>query len=316
MTSKILRLRRGTTAAHSCYVGPSGEVTIDTDKNVVVIHDGSTPGGFPALTQSSLIENLPIATNSTLGTIRIGSGITIDPISGIASVDVNNIGNLSVNDQTVVGSNINGDIAIAPNGSGKVVLSGLKYPNIDGDDRQVLTTDGEGNLYWSRSSSVSFGSTPPPDPNNGDIWVDTASGVEYTYYNDGTSSQWVEFGSPSGYTDEQDLTAITSDVMPAVNDFYRLGSASKQWKNLYVSDGITINGSTVSVNQNQNLVVADQLMATQSYVDAAIAAAIANLPINYDGGAAATEYDPEALTIDGGSASSDFTGVALDGGLA
>lgn len=319
-SGRILRLKRGTTSALSCYVGPDGEIVIDTDKRVIVVQDGVTPGGFPALTEASLAGSLPIATATTLGAIKIGAGISIDPETGVASVISTSIGNLSVNDQTIVGNNINGDIELAPNGTGSVVITGLKYPNADGNARDVLTTDGAGNLYWSRASSVTFSATAPENPNDGDIWVDTNSGIEYSYYNDGVSSQWVEFGSPSGYTDEQDLTAITSDVMPAADDFYNLGSSSKQWKNLFVQDGITVAGIGVTVNQDQNLVVDAAVIATQSYVDAAIAAAIASIPgvaiEAYDGGAAATTYDLAGLNIDGGSASSDFIGIALDGGAA
>lgn len=42
-----VQMRRGTTAEHSTFTGAVGEVTVDTDKDVVVVHDGSTAGGFP-----------------------------------------------------------------------------------------------------------------------------------------------------------------------------------------------------------------------------------------------------------------------------
>ena len=42
-----LKLRRGTTSDHTSFTGANGEVTIDTDKNTVVVHDGTTTGGFP-----------------------------------------------------------------------------------------------------------------------------------------------------------------------------------------------------------------------------------------------------------------------------
>ena len=46
--AKKLQLRRGTTSQHSSFTGAVGEVTVDTDKDVVVVHDGSTAGGFPS----------------------------------------------------------------------------------------------------------------------------------------------------------------------------------------------------------------------------------------------------------------------------
>ena len=45
-----LRLRRGNTVQTNAFTGASAEVTVDTDKNVIVVHDGYTPGGHPAAT--------------------------------------------------------------------------------------------------------------------------------------------------------------------------------------------------------------------------------------------------------------------------
>jgi len=49
--SKQVRFRRGTTAQHSSFTGALGEVTVDTDKNVTVVHDGTTAGGIPSARQ-------------------------------------------------------------------------------------------------------------------------------------------------------------------------------------------------------------------------------------------------------------------------
>jgi len=42
-----LKFRNGTTAQHATFTGAAAEVTVDTDKNTAVVHDGSTAGGFP-----------------------------------------------------------------------------------------------------------------------------------------------------------------------------------------------------------------------------------------------------------------------------
>lgn len=49
-----VKLRRGTTSQHSTFTGAEGEVTIDTDKDVVVVHDGTTVGGHPLVKATSL----------------------------------------------------------------------------------------------------------------------------------------------------------------------------------------------------------------------------------------------------------------------
>lgn len=45
--STQLQLRRGTTAQHATFTGAEGEVTVDTTKDTVVVHDGTTAGGHP-----------------------------------------------------------------------------------------------------------------------------------------------------------------------------------------------------------------------------------------------------------------------------
>lgn len=42
----ILQLRRGTTVEHSTFTGAEGEITVNTTKDTLVVHDGTTVGGF------------------------------------------------------------------------------------------------------------------------------------------------------------------------------------------------------------------------------------------------------------------------------
>lgn len=51
--SKRIQLRRGTTAEHNTFTGAVGEVTVDTDKKTVVVHDGVTVGGHPVATRAN-----------------------------------------------------------------------------------------------------------------------------------------------------------------------------------------------------------------------------------------------------------------------
>lgn len=48
---------RGTTAQHATYTGLPGELTVDTDKNVVVVHDGLTAGGYPMVSDNFLLKS-------------------------------------------------------------------------------------------------------------------------------------------------------------------------------------------------------------------------------------------------------------------
>mgnify|MGYP000722392154 CR=1 FL=1 len=59
--ARQVQFRRGTTAEHSTFTGAVGEVTVDIDKGVVVVHDGSTAGGVP------MVKSADLATVATSG---------------------------------------------------------------------------------------------------------------------------------------------------------------------------------------------------------------------------------------------------------
>jgi hypothetical protein len=73
--------RRGTTAEHATFTGLLGELTVDTDKDVVVVHDGSTAGGFPLARASGgtladtvikgLEEDVNVVASAATGTINL-----------------------------------------------------------------------------------------------------------------------------------------------------------------------------------------------------------------------------------------------------
>ncbi len=49
-----VQLRRGTTVQHSTFTGAEGEITVDTNKDTAVVHDGATAGGFPLLKEAAI----------------------------------------------------------------------------------------------------------------------------------------------------------------------------------------------------------------------------------------------------------------------
>ena len=59
--------RRGTTAQHASFTGLLAELTVDTDKKTVVVHDGTTAGGIP-LVHATTTDTL---TNKTLTDAKV-----------------------------------------------------------------------------------------------------------------------------------------------------------------------------------------------------------------------------------------------------
>lgn len=86
--AKRVQFRRGTTAQHTTFVGAPGEITVDTDKKTVVVHDGVTPGGFPATRLDSvggtstfngpiIVTDSTASTSTTTGAVRVTGGLGV-----------------------------------------------------------------------------------------------------------------------------------------------------------------------------------------------------------------------------------------------
>ena len=86
--AKRIQFRRGTTTEHAAFVGAPGELTIDTTKKTVVVHDGVTPGGFPASRLESVdgtatfnglvrMANTTASSSTTTGSLVVTGGVGI-----------------------------------------------------------------------------------------------------------------------------------------------------------------------------------------------------------------------------------------------
>jgi hypothetical protein len=74
--STAIKRRRGTTTQHNSFTGLSAELTVDTTKNTVVVHDGSTAGGHPLAKEASTVA---LTGNQTVaGTKTFSSNPVLD----------------------------------------------------------------------------------------------------------------------------------------------------------------------------------------------------------------------------------------------
>ena len=126
-----VQFRRGTTGEHSGFTGAVGEVTVDTEKKVLCIHDATTAGGFPLLREDFSNSNLSLGSLSSCALKFVN-----DPDTGIMSTGQDQI-------QLVTGGvarltiDSNGNISI-PSGnltiSGNVTVTG----NLDSSNQLAL----------------------------------------------------------------------------------------------------------------------------------------------------------------------------------
>ncbi len=178
----------------------TGNVTGNLTGNV----GGNVTGDVVGDVTGALTGNADTAT--VLATARSIAGKSFNGSADItiASSDLSDAGLLSSNLDVVTHSIIstsNRDIAITPNGTGDVILDGLKYPQADGSNGQFLKTDGSGQLSFGTVSTPSLASLGIDNHDN--LTVDGSGNVAL-----GTSS--IAFGS-SKWTVVVDDTNNTLD---------------------------------------------------------------------------------------------------------
>jgi len=84
--AKLLKLRRGSTSDHNGFTGAEGEVTVDTTKDTLVVHDGSTATGHTLLRED--MSNLPAGTidNADINASAAIAGTKISPNFGSQNI--------------------------------------------------------------------------------------------------------------------------------------------------------------------------------------------------------------------------------------
>ena len=186
-----------------------------------------------------------------VGKFKAGDTFQIDQQTGYVSIDTSAVatnlvsdltpqlgGNLDVLTRSITTSITNGDVVITPNGTGNVVLDGLRYPEADGTSGQFIKTDGSGNLTFGTALTELLLDTTPQlggnldvqtyaintSTSNGDIDLDAnGSGLikvtEYnlsqvpivTQHDIGTAANEVPLNGYLGGMAFQDPTSVTVD---------------------------------------------------------------------------------------------------------
>ena len=110
-----VQFRRGTTGQHSAFTGAVGEVTVDTEKRTVCIHDATQAGGFPLLREDGTNTNFALGSLSSCALKFAG-----DPDTGIISPGRNQISlvtggfaRLTIDSSGAVTLPNNGDLTIS-----------------------------------------------------------------------------------------------------------------------------------------------------------------------------------------------------------
>ena len=112
-----VQFRRGTTGEHSAFRGAVGEVTVDTEKKTVCIHDASTLGGFPLLREDFSNSNLALGSLSSCalkfvndpdtGIMSTGQDQIQLVTGGVARLTIDSSGTISIPNNVIISGNLN-----------------------------------------------------------------------------------------------------------------------------------------------------------------------------------------------------------------
>ena len=111
-----VQFRRGTTGEHSAFTGAVGEVTVDTEKKTVCIHDATTLGGFPLLREDFSNSNLSLGSLSSCalkfvndpdtGIMSTGQDQIQLVTGGVARLTIDSSGTISIPSNLIVSGNL------------------------------------------------------------------------------------------------------------------------------------------------------------------------------------------------------------------
>jgi hypothetical protein len=227
-----VQFRRGTTAQHSSFTGAVGEITVDTDKNTVVVHDGSTAGGSPLLVGG---ENTSFGNLTVTGNLIVqGSTITIDTATA-QTVDLGDNDKIRLgdtNDLQIFHDGTQSVIADEGTGPLKIKSNDLQFNNVADSSQMIQAVDaGAVTLFHNGSPKIAtttLGVDITGEVKSDSLTVDGASHIEEVMEKiqpatstSGTTSIYVNSGAIVRFSVDQTgnrTLNFVGDATTALND--------------------------------------------------------------------------------------------------
>ena len=187
------------------------------------------------------------------GKFKVGDTFQVDQKTGFVTIDPTSIainlvsdlspqlgGNLDVLTRSITTSVTNGDVVITPNGTGNVVLDGLRYPEADGSAGQFIRTDGAGNLTFQSAITEVLEDTTPQLGGNLDLNSHNITGTGNVSIT-GTVTATSFTGSSSGLTGL--FKNVVEDTSPQLG-----GNLDVNGNNITGTGNVNITGSVTATS--------------------------------------------------------------------
>jgi hypothetical protein len=237
--AKLLKLRRGTTSQHSSFTGAEGEVTVDTDKESLVVHNGSTAGGFPiARADGTGVSNFTITGELDAATLDISGNADID---GTLEADAYTVDGTALNEYiadtvgAMVGSNTETGIAVTYEDSDNTLdfaITSIPGVTFTGDVTFDNGTNSGKDIVWDESEDyLNF---------KDNVHATFGNGSDLRIYHDGSHNILLGVNGADFKIKDASNTSAIFDTSAGVELFY---ADSKKLET--TSSGISVTGSVV-----------------------------------------------------------------------
>lgn len=224
--STAVQRRGGTTAEHSAFAGLNREITIDTTKGTVVVHNGTTAGGFPLLREDGSNSAFALGSASVPSVKFVG-----DTNTGIYSPGAD-------------------QLAIATGGTGRLFVDASGRVGIGTLPQSTLDVKGDGRFFNPASNtSLSVGRLGDSVYNNG-IYIYSAYNSNTLTYGVVPTFEGIYNYYTAGYVFRQHSSGTSFTETARFDNYGRFligtSTANASGAKLQTSDGITFPATQVA----------------------------------------------------------------------
>ena len=267
MAAYAIQFRRGNTTQHNSFTGLLGEVTVDTDKKTLVVHDGSTTGGFPLAREGAASV---ASTGSFTSNVTVGGTLAVTSTASFSD-DVTITGDLGMTGHIIPSANITYDLGSMTHmwrdvyvGPGSLYVNGKKVIednagtiNITTDINQNLKieTTGTGTLQLSSAAGISV---------NGEVNALTGD-LQFGDHLDMNSNRIKEVSAPVDGADAANKTYVDSTISSQLSSgALAVDATTGDFSgDVTVGGSLTVTGTVTTVN-SETIELADNILLLNS----------------------------------------------------
>jgi hypothetical protein len=239
-----VQLRRGTSAQTAVFTGAVAEITVNTDENYIVIHDGVTSGGHPASTLAFAQAAFDVANTAFGGETAAGEAANAAYAHANAAFDSAN------NVFPQIQPTANAANAAFAHANAAYVMANSAYASQNTTYIYANAAFTEANTaYQAASDAYNFATDVHVYSEAGYAKANSANVLAQNSFDRANTKV-----SKAGDTMTGDLQ-MTANIIPTTSNTYYLGSIDKVWHSLFVGPGsINIDGVVLG-NNNGSLSV-------------------------------------------------------------